>query len=222
MSIGVQNKMPKPGRPTQFDRDAALDEAMRAFWRDGYQANSVKALSQRLGITRSSFYNAFDSQEALFLEALERYLDLSPDRPLAQVPDQGSICALITETFRTVCRALAADTEAKGCLLVNSVCALCPTDDELGSRIAAQVIARVERIEALLRAAVDRGELTPDTDAAACALALQTFLVGLNMMAKVVPDKAALWPAARATLAAHHILRESRSGHRSILATSAR
>lgn len=51
-----------------------------AFWRDGYQANSVKALSERLGITRSSFYNAFESREAMFMEAFERYLERSPDR----------------------------------------------------------------------------------------------------------------------------------------------
>ncbi|MBU3887894.1 TetR/AcrR family transcriptional regulator [Methylosinus sp. KRF6] len=200
--------MPKPGRPPQFDRDAALDTAMRAFWRDGYQANSVKALSERLGITRSSFYNAFDSQEALFLEALGRYLDGSPDRALAQMPQQGSVCALITQTFRTVCQTLAADAEAKGCLLVNSVGALCPPVDDLGAEIAAHLIARVERIEALLRAAVARFELPSDTDIPACALALMTFLVGLNMMAKVVPDRAVLWPAARATLAAYGVLRE--------------
>ncbi|KPH83146.1 TetR/AcrR family transcriptional regulator, partial [Bosea vaviloviae] len=72
--------MSKSGRPSQFDRDAALEAALMAFWRDGYQANSVKALSERLGITRSSFYNAFESREAMFMEALERYLERSPDR----------------------------------------------------------------------------------------------------------------------------------------------
>lgn len=204
--------MPKPGRPTQFDRDAALDVAMQGFWRDGYQASSVKALSERLGITRSSFYNAFDSQEALFLAALGRYLEGSPDRALSRVPDQGSICVLITRTFKAVCQTLEADTDSKGCLLVNSLGALCPPVDDLGTRVVGHVIARVERIETLLRAAVDRGELTPDTDTAASALALMTFLVGLNTMAKAVPDKTALWPAASATLAAHGILREEGSG----------
>lgn len=200
--------MSRPGRPAQFDRDAAVETALLTFWHDGYQASSVKALSERLGIARSSFYNTFDSQEALFLEALDRYLDRAPDRALAHIPDQGSIRALITETFRTVCLALDADRDARGCLLVNSVSALCPAGDGLGATIAAHVIARVERIEALLRAAVDRGELPPELDVATTALALKTFLVGLNLMAKVVPDKGALWPAARATLAAHGLLRE--------------
>ena len=96
--------MSKPGRPAQFDRDAALDAALMAFWRDGYQANSVKALSERLGITRSSFYNAFESQEAVFLEALDRYLERSPDRAFAYVTQEGSICGLIAETFKSICQ----------------------------------------------------------------------------------------------------------------------
>src|SRR3546814_19449373 len=75
--------MPRAGRPAEFDRDAALEVAMLAFWREGFKETSVKALSERLGITRSSFYNAFGSQEAMFLEALDRYLERSPDRAMA-------------------------------------------------------------------------------------------------------------------------------------------
>jgi len=201
--------MSKPGRPAQFDRNAALDAALMAFWRDGYQGNSVKALSERLGITRSSFYNAFESQEAVFLEALERYLERSPDRALARVPQEGSICALITETFKSVCQNLALDTGAKGCLAVNSVGALCNVDAALGPKVAAHMIARLQRIETLLRLAVAQGELPGDIDIAVTALSLKTFLVGLNVMAKVVPDRDALWPAARATLSGLGILRES-------------
>lgn len=196
------------GRPLQFDRDEALDAALMAFWREGYEANSVKALSERLGITRSSFYNAFESREAMFLAVLERYLERSPDRALAAVPPEGSICALISATFKAICESLALDPDAKGCLAVNSVGALCNVDAELGPKVAAHMVERLGRIEALLGAAVTRGELARDTDIATVALSLKSFLFGLNVMAKVVPDRCALWPAARAVLASFGILRE--------------
>lgn len=199
--------MSRLGRPLQFDRDAAVDTALSAFWRDGYQANSVKALSEQLGITRSSFYNAFESQEALFLEAFERYLERSPDRAFASTPSQGGACALITATFMAICHGLATEGGTRGCLAVNSVGALCNVDASLGPIVAAHMLTRLERIEALLRAAVADGELAPDTDITATALSLKTFLVGLNTMAKVLPDRSALWPAAQATLAALGILR---------------
>ncbi|HHL20983.1 MAG TPA: TetR/AcrR family transcriptional regulator, partial [Aliiroseovarius sp.] len=68
------------GRPSKFDREAAIDKVMQEVWRNGFERASVKALSERLGITRSSFYNAFDSREALFEKVLARYFAQSPDR----------------------------------------------------------------------------------------------------------------------------------------------
>ena len=37
----------------------ALDAAMDCFWRDGYEASSVRDLAARMGITGASLYNAF-------------------------------------------------------------------------------------------------------------------------------------------------------------------
>ena len=200
--------MSKLGRPAEFDRDAALEVAMLAFWRDGFKETSVKALSERLGITRSSFYNAFGSHEAVFLETLERYLQRSPDRAFAEVPQRGSIRALITATFKAICQTLAADPEAKGCLAVNSVSALCNVEPELGPKVAAHMNVRRERIETLLKVAVTRGELPGDFDVTSTALALKALVVGLNSMSKVLPNRSALWPAARVTLASFGLLCE--------------
>lgn len=194
--------MPRAGRPSEFDRDEALETAMVAFWRDGFKETSVKALSEQLGITRSSFYNAFGSHEAMFLEALDRYLERSPDSAFAEQAPQGSVCALISDTFRTICTNLESDPDARGCLAVNSVSALCHVDESLGPKVAAVMINRLQRIENLLSLAVDRGELPSDTDVKATALAIKALLVGLNSMAKVLPNRGALWPAARASLLA--------------------
>lgn len=180
---------------------------MQAFWSDGFRDTSVKALSERLGITRSSFYNAFGSQEAMFLEALDRYLARSPDQAMAAPAPEGSVCTLISETFRQACATLAADPDARGCLAVNSVGALCNVDEVLGPKVAAVMVERLQRIENLVALAVERGELPEDTDVKATALSLKTLLVGLNSMAKVLPDRADLWLAAQATLKALGILK---------------
>jgi TetR/AcrR family transcriptional regulator, copper-responsive repressor len=65
---------PRPrGRPRQFDRDAALDTAMRLFWKRGFEAVSVLDLSGAIGINPPSLYAAFGDKKQLFREAIRHY-----------------------------------------------------------------------------------------------------------------------------------------------------
>lgn len=60
-------------RPRKFDEDAVLDQAMRLFWRRGYDGTSTADLLAVMGMTNSSLYKAFGSKESLFRRAAERY-----------------------------------------------------------------------------------------------------------------------------------------------------
>jgi len=64
------------GRPRGFDRDAALEAAMVLFWRKGFAATSMTDLCDAMGINSPSLYAAFGGKEALYLEAVERYIGL--------------------------------------------------------------------------------------------------------------------------------------------------
>ncbi|MBC7773740.1 MAG: TetR/AcrR family transcriptional regulator [Pyrinomonadaceae bacterium] len=61
------------GRPREFDRSKALDDAMRAFWSKGYERTGLPDLQTAMGIGRQSLYNAFGDKRTLFLEALDHY-----------------------------------------------------------------------------------------------------------------------------------------------------
>ena len=63
----------KTGRPLSFDRDAALEQAMLAFWRYGYESTSVVDLTAAMGVTAPSLYAAFGDKKRLFLAAVQRY-----------------------------------------------------------------------------------------------------------------------------------------------------
>ncbi len=196
-------------RPSKFNREQAVEFAMNAFWKEGYEANSVKALSEKLGITRSSFYNAFGDRERLFDEALALYMRGSPDKALKEVDPGKSIKSLFSETFRAICKVRAADPEARGCLVVNGVAELCGTHHTIGPKLQAAMLANIKRFEALLQRGVDTGELGPDTDVHALALAVKNLLVGLNVLSKLVHDEEELWRTARTTLRALNLLEEA-------------
>lgn len=188
------------GRPASFDRDDAIEIAMQEIWRHGYEGSSVKAISEKLGITRSSYYNSFGSREELFKAALEVYFAQSPDAVLHQdLPSEG-VLELLTDTFRKICTARAADPEGRGCLAINSLTELSGTYEELGQLLKDAVLQSASRIKQLLQLAVEYGELPANTDVHAMSLALQNLMIGLNVFAKVKSDENELWLATKITL----------------------
>src|SRR5206468_3156330 len=65
------------GRPREFDADKALDQALRIFWKHGYEGASLPELTRAMGINRPSMYAAFGNKEALFRKAVERYMQMA-------------------------------------------------------------------------------------------------------------------------------------------------
>ncbi|MHA1567727.1 MAG: TetR/AcrR family transcriptional regulator [Alphaproteobacteria bacterium] len=173
---------------------------MNELWRSGYEACSVKAISEKLGITRSSFYNAFNSRAALFWEVVDRYNRQSPDRVIYQVDADTPILPMITNMFRAICHARASDPEARGCMVVNCLAELIGVNETLGPVLEDAVRGNIDRLEGLLRQAAAQGELEDGGDLRDKALALQNLMIGLNVMCKIVKSEADLWTVARQTL----------------------
>jgi AcrR family transcriptional regulator len=74
----AEEKDAKPrGRPQAFDREAALDCALRLFWTQGFEGTSISDLTEALDINPPSLYAAFGSKEELFREALGKARDSS-------------------------------------------------------------------------------------------------------------------------------------------------
>lgn len=175
---------------------------MLALWHDGYEANSLKALSEKLGITRSSFYNTFGSRDDLFKEVVGRYFEQAPDLPLALADKDQKLRPLLTTTFREICRVRASDQFPCGCLVVNSAAELCGAHPQLGPFLSQLLEQSMNRYVVLVTWAVERGELPQDTDVRAKALAINGLLLGINLMAKFLRSETDLWRTAQTTLRA--------------------
>lgn len=188
------------GRPKAFDREAAIQTIMNDMWKLGYEALSVKAISERLGITRSSFYNAFNSREDLFKEVLQEYYKDPLTRELARPESKPkSVAKALTHEFRSICKARASDQEARGCLVVKSANSLVGNDEVLGPLIEENFQYALDRYHQLLKLAVDNGEIEDDA-LDEKALALVNLILGINTLAKLESDESKLFSVARQTL----------------------
>ena len=59
-------------RPPAFDRNHALQAAMKLFWAQGYASTSLPELLEVMGIARSSFYASFGDKRQLFRHSHKR------------------------------------------------------------------------------------------------------------------------------------------------------
>jgi TetR/AcrR family transcriptional repressor of nem operon len=98
---------------------------VRCFWNRGYEATSVRDLIDETGLTGASLYNAFGDKRALYERALDHYFDKSlADRIRRReaLPPREAIAAFFTEMVE---RSLA-DSQRKGCMLVNAALEVAP------------------------------------------------------------------------------------------------
>ena len=63
------------GRPREFDPDAFLNTALNCFWQNGYQATSMADLMKATGLASASIYKLYPDKRAIYLAALQRYMD---------------------------------------------------------------------------------------------------------------------------------------------------
>jgi len=135
------------GRPREFDETEALEAAMGCFWRDGYEATSVRDLAACMGITSASLYNTFSDKRALFRQALHRYIERSTHERIhrleSTLPPKEAARAFVNEIVE---RSLD-DQDRRGCLLVNSALEIALHDAERG----AELVARLSDIEMFFR-----------------------------------------------------------------------
>ncbi|SJM68773.1 TetR/AcrR family transcriptional regulator [Gulosibacter sp. 10] len=170
------------GRPRSFDRDAALDRAIRLFWRKGYEATSVRDLSEELGIGQPSLYNAFGSKRALFDEAIRVYDQAYGDFMNAAIREEatavGAMRRILTEApGRYTRRGL-----PRGCLLGSGDAG---TDDEevrasLSHLRGEKDRALRERVDADIAA----GRLSPEVDPVGLVGYVMSMIGGLVQRAR--------------------------------------
>ncbi|WP_196785442.1 TetR/AcrR family transcriptional regulator [Massilia aquatica] len=186
-----ESQAKKTGRPLSFERGVALERAMHAFWRHGYETTSVAELTAAMGVTAPSLYAAFGDKKSLFLEALRLYAG-EPAAIGAALDAAPSARAAVLAMLEGAAARFTGESTPPGCLLASATAS--------GSAASAEVQAVVagvrHDIATLVRRRIERdvalGLLAADTDAPALAQLAIGVIQGMSVLARDGLGRAAL------------------------------
>ena len=146
------------GRPWSFDRDRAVETAMRLFWRHGYEGVSIGDLTRAIGIAPPSLYAAFGSKAGLYREALDRYEHGLGSVDVTSIGSAATLAEAVRRLLETAAGAVTHPDRERGCMVSSGMIACHPDNAALARDLAARRDAMRERIAQALRPFADGEE----------------------------------------------------------------
>ncbi|TNY31681.1 TetR/AcrR family transcriptional regulator [Pelagovum pacificum] len=189
----------KTGRPLSFDRDAALEKAMLAFWESGYETTSISDLTAAMGVTAPSIYAAFGDKKRLFLEALRRYAGDPAD--LEDIFDRAPTAReAVSRMLENAAKLFTGDLTPRGCLLASAVATGSKDAADVRDAAAQERRAIQQIVARRITRDVEHGLLPQTTRADVLANLAITVTQGMSVLARDGADRETLLDVARAAM----------------------
>ena len=200
--ITERNVMATIGRPREFDRGAALKAAMVLFWRKGFAATSMNDLCEAMGVRSPSLYAAFGSKEALYLEAIQHYVEMFGPPVWDGLAEGATARAGVEKLLLAATESLPESHGTPG----GCMAALAAVSDEWPAGIA-EVVVKIRmimlgRLRSRLEAGAANGELPTTTDIDALSRFYFSVYQGMAVQARDGADAAELKGLVAAAMAA--------------------
>ena len=175
------------GRHRSFDKNSALENAMRVFWKNGYPGTSLTDLTNAMGINKPSLYATFGNKEELFNQSVNLYLTEYGGIHIYSLTAQtGSLKERIKNYLKSIACMLTNPELPLGCLICIS------TSEIAGSRLPDSSAVEINNInKQTVHFLTDffeqeklKGNLNPQKDAMIMANYLLTLQFGLAVSAR--------------------------------------
>lgn len=186
-------------RPREFDETTVLEAAMNCFWARGFEQTSMRDLTEQMGITGASLYNAFGDKRSLYRQAFAHYLEQTVRDRVARLEKLPPVQA-IESFFDEIIERSVDDEQRRGCMLVNAALELAPYDPEFEQLVTDEMMI----IDAFFRRCIEAGQkdgsIALSHPADELAKSLLSVLIGIRVLARIQPRREVLEGAANGVL----------------------
>jgi TetR/AcrR family transcriptional repressor of nem operon len=172
------------GRPREFDMDEALDQAIRVFCEQGYNATSIGDLIDAMGLASGSIYKAFKDKRAVFLAALDRHIVLRKEQIAAVARSSKPARERLRDVLAHFVEVSKGIEGRRGCLVVGSAVELAILDREVAARVNASIAKNEAFLADLIRQGQADGSIPGRIDSDATARVMVCLTQGLRVVGK--------------------------------------
>jgi len=175
-------------------REQLLSAGLESLHRRGFNATSVEDITEAAGVPKGSFYNHFESKEALGAEAVVKYRETSEAWTATRALRDAKAAPLtrLRKYFEGLTeRALKAESWS-GCLLGNFACELSNQSPLIREQVAVAFAEWSDEIALVIGEAQRAGALSMDLPPKAIAQFVVNAWEGALLRARVDKDRGPL------------------------------
>ncbi len=172
------------GRPRGFDRNEALDTAMRLFWTHGYEPTSVGQLADAMGIAPPSFYAAYGNKQSIFLECVDSYQARFGSFFSAALSEEPTAFDAVGRLLRDAAILYSEPGLPQGCMVVSAATNCSGASSGICENLSARRQSGQELVLNRIENGINQGELPRDSNAEALAGFVIAVLHGLSIAAR--------------------------------------
>ncbi|HEX8302560.1 helix-turn-helix domain-containing protein [Sphingomonas sp.] len=175
--------------------EAAVRTAQSVFWRLGYEATSLAALAEAIGVHKPSLYAAYGDKRAIFLQAYDAY-----QRDAAGLVESAfgkpRLRDAMTAFFVSDLDLFTAEAGA-GCFMLATALPLAGTDPEIADRVRAALAGLRSAVVERLTQAQRKGEVAVQMEIETAADLVLSTHIALANRARSGEPRAALHKSAQ-------------------------
>ena len=169
-------------RPVEFDENKVLTNAMEQFWREGYEASSVRKLLNCTGINRGTLYNSFGDKDTFFRSCVDQYNTIVQKQIEDSLKNSKLSCwNAINAYFEETIFNVSSKHRSMGCMLVNSLCESVNQNRALRKVVRDSLASIRKEILVRLKEAKDKRKLKKGVSVDFAADVLMNTLYGIRV-----------------------------------------
>ena len=179
--------MPKPNV-----REQIVVAGLETLHRCGFNGSGVQDITDAAGVPKGSFYNHFESKEALGVAVLDRYWQICAAQLRLLSDERVPPLDRLRGYFESLAETIAGQGYAKGCLIGNFSTELADQSRLVRERLTGIFAAWTQALETCIREAQRTDAVRSNLDARTLAALLLSTWEGTVMRVKVDKSDAAV------------------------------